>query len=105
MAENLLTLPIRHIQLTANGLTLLDQRRLPSEEVYQSCTSLEEIAKAIETLLVRGAPAIGIAAAMGVAWEVRLKNPGTAAELDEIVVRSCERLARTRPTAVNLFWA
>ncbi len=79
------------------ALEILDQRRLPGSVEYISCDSAEETARAIECLAVRGAPAIGIAAAYGVALASR--SGRRAAEA------ACERLARTRPTAVNLFWA
>ncbi|MCA9553988.1 MAG: S-methyl-5-thioribose-1-phosphate isomerase [Myxococcales bacterium] len=77
-------------------LTLLDQTRLPREETYVDLTHLEEVARAIETMVVRGAPAIGIAAAYGIA--VAAREGLDLAEADR-------RLRRTRPTAVNLFWA
>ena len=80
-----------------SSLYILDQRRLPGSVDYIRCESAEETARAIECLAVRGAPAIGIAAAYGVTLASRSgKNSAEAA---------CERLARTRPTAVNLFWA
>lgn len=78
-------------------LELLDQRRLPEEVCYLKCTSAEEVARAIEQMAVRGAPAIGIAAAYGVALEGKR---GAEAAREAI-----KRLAKTRPTAVNLFWA
>lgn len=77
-------------------LHLLDQRRLPGEEVWVACTSEEEVADAIRRMVVRGAPAIGCAAAYGVALAAR-----RGADLG----RAIELLAATRPTAVNLFWA
>ena len=87
------------------GIRFIDQRKLPVEEVYVTCTTYEEVADAIRTMLVRGAPAIGVAAAMGVALGARnLKTTEPAAfarELNKI----CDVLAGTRPTAVNLFWA
>lgn len=78
-------------------LVLLDQRQLPNHTVYMECSSVECVAEAIECLAVRGAPAIGIAAAFGTAL--------AAAEGRGAVERAVERLRRTRPTAVNLFWA
>lgn len=78
-------------------LEILDQRRLPREVSYLRCSTVEDVARAIETMAVRGAPAIGIAAAYGVV----LTKPMTHDALKE----SLSRLARTRPTAVNLFWA
>jgi len=93
------------LRWTAEGVVLLDQRRLPVEEVYLTLRSVEEIAQAIESLAVRGAPAIGCAAAMGVArgaLNAEADSPGALAEALEPVF---DRLAATRPTAVNLFWA
>lgn len=84
-------------------LVLLDQTRLPGEEVFLDCSDVETVAEAIESLRVRGAPAIGVAAAYGTAigaWQAR----GTDGMRDNITA-SMQRLARTRPTAVNLFWA
>jgi methylthioribose-1-phosphate isomerase len=79
-----------------DALELLDQTRLPSEEVWLRCTSAEDVAGAIRRLAVRGAPAIGIAAAYGVVLGVR-----SGGELESV----CELLGSTRPTAVNLRWA
>ncbi|MDI9370922.1 MAG: S-methyl-5-thioribose-1-phosphate isomerase [Synergistaceae bacterium] len=80
-----------------NRLRLLDQRKIPVSVEYMDCVSAEDVAKAIDTLAVRGAPAIGIAAAYGVALEA----PGGR----EAALAAVKRLASTRPTAVNLFWA
>lgn len=77
-------------------LTLLDQTKLPTEETYVELTTVEEVARAIETMVVRGAPAIGIAAAYGMAIAAHEGVPMPEADA---------RLRRTRPTAVNLFWA
>ena len=88
------------------AVVLLDQRRLPGEECYLELRDVESLARAIETLAVRGAPAIGCAAAMGVALgalEARVAGPEQLAI--EIETRVIPRLERTRPTAVNLFWA
>jgi methylthioribose-1-phosphate isomerase len=86
-------------------LWLVDQTRLPAEEVERSCASWPEVAGAIQTLVVRGAPAIGVAAAFGVALAARASAaadfPGFLAHLEEAI----KGLAATRPTAVNLFWA
>ena len=84
---------------------LVDQTLLPSELVYKDCRNVEEIAEAIESLRVRGAPAIGIAGAFGVvlgAEEIREEKQEVF--LQELE-KKFERLAATRPTAVNLFWA
>jgi len=84
---------------------MIDQRKLPAEEVYVRCKTAAEVARAIRTMVIRGAPAIGVAAAMGIAIGMRQsKATGTqkfAAEFHKI----CELMAATRPTAVNLFWA
>jgi methylthioribose-1-phosphate isomerase len=88
-----------------DGVVLLDQRRLPGEEVYLTLGEVEEVARAIEDLAVRGAPAIACAAALGVALAARQSKAEDAPALVADVERACERLAQTRPTAVNLFWA
>jgi methylthioribose-1-phosphate isomerase len=87
------------------GVVLLDQRRLPGEEVYLTLASVEEVARAIEDLVVRGAPAIGCAAALGVARAAAASGAQAATALAAELEAACARLARTRPTAVNLFWA
>ncbi|MEK7404008.1 MAG: s-methyl-5-thioribose-1-phosphate isomerase, partial [Acidobacteriota bacterium] len=93
---------IETIQWTEAGVVMIDQRRLPREEVYVTCRDYREVAEAIRSMVIRGAPAIGVAAAMGVALGVlREDSAGLDAEFDEIV----RTLAGTRPTAVNLFWA
>ena len=78
---------------------MIDQTRLPREETYVTCTDYKQVAEAIRSMVIRGAPAIGVAAAMGIA--LGMQQAESAAEFDEI----CDTLARTRPTAVNLFWA
>ncbi len=84
---------------------MIDQRKLPAQEIYVRCKSAAEVARAIKTMVIRGAPAIGVAAAMGIALGMRRsKATGTqrfAAEFQNV----CELMAGTRPTAVNLFWA
>src|SRR5258708_5667679 len=84
-------------QWTDDGVVMIDQTRLPHEEVYVTCRTYSEVAEAIRSMVIRGAPAIGVAAAMGVALGV-LRSPDPIEEI-------CNTLARTRPTAVNLFWA
>lgn len=81
---------------------MIDQTRLPKEEVYVTCRDYREVAEAIRSMVIRGAPAIGVAAAMGVALGVLRADPQN---LDAEFATICETLARTRPTAVNLFWA
>lgn len=87
------------IRWTDGILDILDQRQLPVEEVYLQCTRVEEVADAIHTLAVRGAPLIGVTAAYGMALAARL-----ARDRDELLAYHA-LLAGTRPTAVNLFWA
>ena len=93
------------ISWQGDRLVLLDQRRLPGDEVYLECRTWSEVADAIRTLAVRGAPAIGVAAAFGVA----LAGLSSSAQDGEALLRDVEAaadgLAATRPTAVNLFWA
>jgi methylthioribose-1-phosphate isomerase len=93
---------VETVQWTDSGVIMIDQTRLPREEVNVTCRTYEEVANAIRTMVIRGAPAIGVAAAMGVALGV-LHAP--AETLDEDFERICTTLAGTRPTAVNLFWA
>jgi methylthioribose-1-phosphate isomerase len=93
---------VETIEWTPEGVLMIDQTRLPREKVYVNCTSYEEVAEAIVTMVIRGAPAIGVAAAMGVALGVMRAD---ASRLDEEFEAICARLAGTRPTAVNLFWA
>lgn len=86
-------------------VVMIDQRRLPGREVYVRCRTAKDVAKAIQTMVIRGAPAIGVAAAMGLTLEVR-RSPATGTtQLATEFYRACELLAATRPTAVNLFWA
>lgn len=87
------------------GVEMLDQRRLPTEEVYLVLETVEEVAQAIESLAVRGAPAIGCAAALGVARGAVTSRAADIAGLRKDLDAAADRLSRTRPTAVNLFWA
>jgi methylthioribose-1-phosphate isomerase len=93
---------IETIQWTTDGVVMIDQTRLPVEERYVTCRDYHEVADAIRTMIIRGAPAIGVAAAMGVAIGVAKADP---ANLDAALEQICAELAATRPTAVNLFWA
>jgi methylthioribose-1-phosphate isomerase len=88
-----------------DGIVMVDQRKLPSSEVYVQCKNANDVAKAIKTMVIRGAPAIGVAAAMGIALGMaRSKQTGTRQFATEFQ-KTCELMASTRPTAVNLFWA
>ncbi len=93
------------IEWTERGVVMLDQRKLPAEEISYTYTDYREVAKAIREMVIRGAPAIGVAAAMGVALGVQKSGAKTIEELKEEFVVICEALAKTRPTAVDLFWA
>jgi methylthioribose-1-phosphate isomerase len=93
---------VETIQWTDAGVVMIDQTRLPREEKYVTCRTYEEVAEAIRSMVIRGAPAIGVAAAMGIALGVMHASPEN---LDAKFGEICETLAGTRPTAVNLFWA
>jgi methylthioribose-1-phosphate isomerase len=93
---------VETIQWTDAGVVMIDQTRLPREEKYVTCRTYEEVAEAIRSMVIRGAPAIGVAAAMGIALGVMQASPEN---LDAKFGEICETLAGTRPTAVNLFWA
>jgi methylthioribose-1-phosphate isomerase len=93
---------IETIQWIDDCVVMIDQRRLPLEEEYVTCLTYEEVAAAIRDMTIRGAPAIGVAAAMGVALGVlHASEDAVDAQFETI----CRTLAGTRPTAVNLFWA
>ncbi|PYU51065.1 MAG: S-methyl-5-thioribose-1-phosphate isomerase [Acidobacteria bacterium] len=93
------------IKWTEHGVVMLDQRRLPAEEVSYTYTDYREIAKAIREMVIRGAPAIGVAAAMGAALGVLHSQAISVEALRAEFTEICETLAKTRPTAVDLFWA
>jgi len=93
---------IETIVWTGGGVVMIDQTRLPKEQVFVTCRDYNEVAEAIRSMVIRGAPAIGVAAAMGVAIGVLHADAGN---LDAEFEKICDTLARTRPTAVNLFWA
>src|SRR5664279_4377812 len=90
---------------TPEGVRFIDQTKLPLEESYVLAANYEQVADAIVTMVVRGAPAIGVSAAYGVALGALRTKTTTAAEFAPEFDRICTRLAGTRPTAVNLFWA
>jgi methylthioribose-1-phosphate isomerase len=96
---------IKTLEWTDAGVRFIDQTKLPTEETYVTCTSYEEVAEAIRTMIVRGAPAIGVAAAMGVALGVRDSQAKDHAQLGQDLEHISEVIGSTRPTAVNLFWA
>ena len=93
------------IDWQADVIVMIDQRKLPGKEVYVRCRTAQEVARAIRTMVIRGAPAIGVAAAMGLALGVRRSRAQGTRELTAEFTRLCDLMAATRPTAVNLFWA
>src|SRR6185437_8105295 len=90
---------------TDNGVRFLDQTKLPTEEIYVNCTTYQEVADVIRNMVVRGAPAIGVDAGMGVALGVKNSTAENVAELKHDLDQICDVIGKTRPTAVNLFWA
>ena len=90
---------------TADGVRFIDQTKLPLEESYVLAEDYEQVARCIERMVVRGAPAIGVSAALGVALGAIRSEAGSAEEFAPELAEICARLAATRPTAVNLFWA
>jgi methylthioribose-1-phosphate isomerase len=86
-------------------IVMVDQRKLPGQEVYVRCRTAQEVARAIRTMVIRGAPAIGVAAAMGIALGVRRSSAKGTRQLAVDFQKICDMMAATRPTAVNLFWA
>src|SRR6516162_4155320 len=93
---------VETIEWVADGVVMIDQTRLPLHEEFVTCRTYQEVATAIRDMIIRGAPAIGVAAAMGVAIGVQQASPES---LDVQFATICDTLAATRPTAVNLFWA
>ena len=101
MADDFVT-----VTWTSSGtVRLIDQTRLPTEEVYVECQTVEEVADAIRSMRVRGAPAIGVTAAMGLALGAQTVSAGTFKEFFKTLEGMASLLTQTRPTAVNLAWA
>ena len=96
---------IQTLEWTPRGVVFIDQTKLPTEEVYVTCTSYQQVADVIRNMVVRGAPAIGVAAAMGIALGVKNSKAENGADLKKEFDQICETIRQTRPTAVNLFWA
>src|SRR5687767_12274939 len=86
-------------------IVMVDQRKLPAQELYVRCRTAPEVAKAIRTMVIRGAPAIGVAAAMGIALGMRRSTAKGTKQFAVEFQKTCDLMAATRPTAVNLFWA
>ncbi|MGE5325201.1 MAG: S-methyl-5-thioribose-1-phosphate isomerase [Actinomycetota bacterium] len=96
---------IKTLEWTAEGVRFIDQTKLPTEEVYVVCRTYQEVADAIRNMIVRGAPAIGVAAAMGIALGIKQSQATDISSLRNDLGQICRRIGETRPTAVNLFWA
>ncbi len=93
------------LKWTDSGVLFIDQTKLPTEEIWVNCADYLAVAHAIRTMIVRGAPAIGVAAAMGIALGARDLHPADIAEFRDGLSQVCRVIGETRPTAVNLFWA
>jgi len=96
---------IQTLEWTDQGVRFIDQTKLPMEETYVTCKTHEQVADVIRTMVVRGAPAIGVAAAMGIALAVKNSKAETVRDLKRDFDQACAVIGKTRPTAVNLFWA
>jgi methylthioribose-1-phosphate isomerase len=96
---------IKTVEWTKDGVRMLDQRLLPSQEIYLMLRSYDEVAEAIRKMVVRGAPAIGVSAAMGIALGASQSVGTSIADLEDDFQYICDYMGKTRPTAVNLFWA
>src|SRR5580700_1948164 len=96
---------IQTLEWTEHGVRFIDQTKLPTEETYVLCRTHDQVADVIRTMVVRGAPAIGVAAAMGIALAVKNSNAESTGDLKRDFDQACDIIGKTRPTAVNLFWA
>ncbi len=96
---------INTVEWTDQGVRFIDQTKLPTEETYVTCTTYQQVADVIRNMVVRGAPAIGVAAAMGIALGVQKSRAETVADIKKDLDHICKVIGETRPTAVNLFWA
>ncbi len=93
------------IQWRIDHLLMIDQRKLPHEEIYLKCESYDDVSEAIQRMVIRGAPAIGVAAAMGAALGVKKSNAKNSDNLQKEFLKIYDTLYRSRPTAINLRWA
>jgi methylthioribose-1-phosphate isomerase len=96
---------IQTLEWTDSGVLFIDQTKLPTEETYVNCTTHQQVADVIRNMVVRGAPASGVSAAMGIALGGNNSKAATEAELAPEFDQICDLIGKTRPTAVNLFWA
>ena len=93
------------IEWRSDMIVMIDQRKLPKREVYVECRTVAQVVRAIKSMVIRGAPAIGVAAAMGLALGVNRSKASGTTMLAREFYKMCDAMAETRPTAVNLFWA
>src|ERR671913_618474 len=93
------------IDLQDDVIVMVDQRKLPAQELYVRCRTAQDVAKAIRTMVIRGAPAIGVAAAYGIALGMKRSTAKGTNQFAVEFQKICDLMAGTRPTAVNLFWA
>ena len=96
---------IKTIEYVDGVVRMIDQTRLPSEKVFVDCKTIEDVEHAIKTMIIRGAPAIGVAAAMGVSLGADTINASSFEEFYAVMEKQCNKLGKSRPTAVNLAWA
>jgi methylthioribose-1-phosphate isomerase len=96
---------IQTLEWTDTGVRFIDQTKLPTEETYVVCKTHEQVADVIRNMVVRGAPAIGVAAGMGIALAIKNSKAESGADLKKDFDQACDIIGKTRPTAVNLFWA
>jgi methylthioribose-1-phosphate isomerase len=96
---------IQTLEWTEKGVRFIDQTKLPTEEVYVTCRTHSQVADVIRNMVVRGAPAIGVAAAMGIALAMQNSQAETVRDLKRDFDQASDLIGKTRPTAVNLFWA
>src|SRR6202158_3287894 len=96
---------IQTLEWTDSGVLFIDQTKLPTEETYVTCKTYTQVADVIRNMVVRGAPAIGVAAAMGIALGVKTSKAQNGGDLKQEFDQICDVMGKTRPTAVNLFWA
>jgi methylthioribose-1-phosphate isomerase len=95
---------IKTIEWVGEAVRMIDQTRLPTEKVFVDCLTIEDVDRAIKTMIIRGAPAIGVAAAMGVSLGADAISAGDFAGFYSELEKKCAQLAKSRPTAVNLAW-
>ena len=95
---------IKTIEYLDGVVRMIDQTRLPSEKEFIDCRTIEEVGQAIKTMVIRGAPAIGVAAAMGVSLGADSIEASSYDDFYRILEEKCDRLGESRPTAVNLAW-